>query len=103
MDRRFMLAACVAAMTLAGCAGDPKAASKDNFKAALQTWFDAHPECVSIGPSDALTVEVSGFSKAFSRVPDALAKAGLVTREPDSDGRLLPYRPTANASEGFRP
>lgn len=111
MAYRFMLPTGAAILLLAGCS-NPKAASKSNFRAALQTWFDAHPECVSIGPSDALTVRADAFAGS-NRIPDALARAGLVTREegtetsPGGNGaaesyKVIRYHPTAKAGNAIR-
>jgi len=41
------LALLALALPLAGCS-DPKAASDDNFKSALQGWFDTNPVCTTL-------------------------------------------------------
>lgn len=111
MAYRFIVLAGMAILCLAGCS-DRKAASKSNFLAALQKWFDAHPECVSIGPSDALTVQANDVAGS-NRIPDALARAGLLTREAGFETsrgwngsaeryKVVRYHPTATAGDAIR-
>ncbi len=74
----IQFAGCTLAVTalLSGCS-DPKAASKDNFKAALQQYYDAHPDCAS--RSFTLPAEVEASQTFGRRDMDALANAGLLT------------------------
>lgn len=76
----YRIGATLAAATLliAGCS-DPKEASKGNFKAALQGWFDEHGECVNIGRMPAeLRADASQKDRAGY---DALTQAGLLSAE----------------------
>ena len=73
----FACASLALLATLAGC-GDPKAASKSNFKDALTTHF--HDHCIFVTPSvglNAFPVTVSQDSETGRY--DALVSAGLLT------------------------
>lgn len=97
-------------LLLAGCS-DPKAVSKDNFRAALQGWFDQNPECVNIGKMPA-TVRADAPKKQRAGY-EVLAAAGLLTvdsrheeRSPlmgaDMSYDALIYRPTDTGSQVIR-
>lgn len=97
-------------LTLMGCS-DPKAASKANFRTALQGWFDAHPECVNIGQMPA-TVRADG-SPADRRGYEALTAAGLLSVQKRRENRppvmgqdmsydALVYQPTDAGAKVIR-
>ena len=74
---------CIFLALAAGCASK-KDATKDNFKAAINTYYSAHPECLwsttvkfpTPGPAPASTSTPAGF--------DALTDQGLLARQADS-------------------
>lgn len=97
MGYRMILMAGVA-LALAACgerqaASDPKAATEDNFKAALQAWFDEHPDCVRLDRSGSLPIERDASRQVDKPALDAAVAAGLLSVEPIAGGRVR-YSPT---------
>lgn len=80
MSYRTGAALAAVVLLIAGCS-DPKAVSKPNFQAALQGWFDEHPECVNIGTIPA-TIRINTQIKPWNQAAyEALAAAGLLSAE----------------------
>lgn len=59
---------CIIALTLSGCS-DPKKASNDNFKTAINQWVETQPHCISIPRSMLSPAEPS--EEEFPRYIDA--------------------------------
>ncbi|MDX3885744.1 MAG: hypothetical protein QHC65_15085 [Sphingomonas sp.] len=72
---------------------DPKAATDNNFKAALQAWFDEHPDCVRLDRSDSLPIERDASRQVDKPALDAAVAAGLLSVEPITGDRVR-YSPT---------
>lgn len=94
------------ALTVAGCGNpketdDPKAATADNFKAALQAWFDEHPDCVKLDRSGSLPIERDASRQVDKPALDAAVAAGLLSAEPIAGGRVR-YNPTDAGKDAVR-
>lgn len=92
-----------AALALVGC-GDPNTtadASDTSFKAALQTWFDAHPDCVRLDRSGSLPIERDASRQVDKPALDAAVAAGLLSVEPLTGGRVR-YSPTDAGKDAVR-
>ncbi|ALR19276.1 hypothetical protein [Sphingobium baderi] len=103
--RRWGLAAMTA--LLASC-GSVQDATEDNFRAALQSWFDEHGECVNVGDMPA-KIRVGTHSRSRTGY-EAMVAAGLLTIEkkqeeqPSYSGKhrvddYLVYRPTREGAK----
>jgi hypothetical protein len=82
MPYRTGAALAAIALTLAGCGSDPKAASKANFQAALQGWFDAHPVCAPLVAMGELPIVRQTPNHVDGAKIDAAVAAGLLSVEP---------------------
>lgn len=103
--RRWGLAAMTA--LLASC-GSVQDATESNFRAALQSWFDEHGECVNVGDIPA-KIRVGTQSRIRTGY-EAMVAAGLLTIEkrreeqPSYSGKNrlideLVYRPTSEGAK----
>ncbi|CAN5160837.1 hypothetical protein BH09PSE3_BH09PSE3_25920 [soil metagenome] len=82
-------------------AGDPKAATDANFKAALQAWFDEHPDCVRLDGSGSLPIERDASRQVDKPALDAAVAAGLLSVEPITGDRVR-YSPTDAGKDAVR-
>lgn len=110
MAYRRGMAGVAAMLALASC-GSPKDASKGNFQTALQSWFDANPECITINQMPA---EVRADAAPKDRAGyEALTTAGLLSVErrrierpkimgTDMSYDALIYRPTKTGEQVIR-
>lgn len=91
------MAMLAATLTIAACSSpktivDPNAATNDNFRVALQSWFDEHPECVRLDRSGSLPIERAASRQVDKPALDAAVAAGLLSAEPIGD--RVRYSPT---------
>lgn len=110
MTYRTRMRLVAATLLLASC-GNPKDASKDNFRAALQGWFDQHGECVTIGDMPA---KIPADSPLRAKAAyEAMTMAGLLTMESKREEQpaimghsrtydILLYRPTDEGAKVIR-
>ena len=111
MTRRTGMVLAAAAALLTSC-GSPQDADADNFRAALQSWFDEHGECVNIGDMPA-KIRVGTPLRRKARY-EAMTAAGLLTIESRREERpsvmgqyrshddYLVYRPTGEGAQVIR-
>lgn len=110
LSRSAALLGAVSALLVAACT-DPKIASKDGFRDALQLWFDAHPECVAIGDMPA-EIRMDSRSRLIPAL-EALTATGLLSAESghteqpklmgiDVGFDFRRYRPTEAGAKAFR-
>lgn len=111
VTRRTGMVLAAAAALLTSC-GSPQDADADNFRAALQSWFDEHGECVNIGDMPA-KIWVGAPSRSKARY-EAMTAGGLLTsgsrreERPSIMGQYrshddyLVYRPTGEGAQVIR-
>ncbi len=85
----------VTLLLLSGCTSKKKAASNENFKAAINAYFyNGRDECLFPTAPFKFPAEVKITEKADMKNLDALAKAGLLTRTEDGAFKLVRYAMT---------
>jgi hypothetical protein len=70
-----------AALLIVGCSGDPKAARKANFKAALQDWFERNPVCTTLALMSDIPIVKEARDRSDTAAIDAAVAAGLLSVE----------------------
>ncbi|MET4898740.1 hypothetical protein RN629_16590 [Sphingomonadaceae bacterium jetA1] len=96
-----MAVAAVAALLVAGCSGDQKAASKANFKAALQEWFDRNPVCTTLAVMSDIPIVREARDRSSAAGIDAAVSAGLLSVE--SFREVPPFGRTPEDYRRYRP
>jgi len=91
--RRAAMTMLAAALAVAACSNpkmtdDPKTTTDANLKAALQAWFDEHPDCVRLDRSGSLPIEREASRQVDKPALDAAVAAGLLSVEPLAGDRV---------------
>lgn len=113
MTFALALGAFAAIPLLSACDDGPKASS-DNFRQALQRYYDTEPVCISIAANLPIEIPADG-DNITKRQLEALTRAGLLSVEsfrkiepailesPERTSDHLRYRPTEAGTAAVRP
>lgn len=66
---------------LGGCSSSSQDANEANFIAALQHWYDEHPECTTLAATGSVPIVRETTDRTASNKIDAAVAAGLLTVE----------------------